>query len=473
MAGATNETVPAGMKPVPAAAPLDAAFQAGAPGAAVPADAAPADAAPTGSVAAGAVAVARTGGGRRPPPGQYAAHYARTELTMPARLMAASLSRMLLRLDSPALPNPLLRAAAGMLDVGSRAGTTHTRRPYGITEVRSGNRTLAVVEEAVDRQPFGTLLHFRKPDAPEQPKVLLTAPMSGHFATLLRGTVRTLLQDHDVYITDWHNARDVPLAAGSFGLDDYTAYVISWLERLGGRNHVVAVCQPAVPVLAAVAIMAADRNPAQPRSMTLMAGPIDTRISPTQVNKLAQSKPIEWFETQLIDRVPWPLAGAGRRVYPGHVQVNAFMMMNLQRHLAAQFTQVRNTLRGDAAAAAAGREFYEEYLAVMDLPAEFYLQTVERVFQRHDLPLGRLTWRGRTVNPGAIRNTFLFAVEGEMDDICAIGQTMAALDLCANLKPSMKRYHLQTGVGHYGVFNGRRWAQEIYPLVREVIGVTN
>jgi len=409
----------------------------------------------------------------RPRSMKYAAHYAQTELTAPLRQAAASLSRMLLMFDTPAMPNAFLRAAAGLLDVSSRGGTTHVRRSYGIESVRSGNQELRVTEVAVDRQPFGTLLHFRKEGAPPQPKVLVTAPMSGHFATLLRGTVRTLLQDHDVYITDWHNARDVPLSAGDFGLDDYTAYVIRWLETIGGRNHVLAVCQPAVPVFAAVALMAEDRNPALPRSMTLMAGPIDTRISPTQVNVLAQSQPIEWFDKKLVDTVPWPLAGAGRRVYPGHVQVSAFMMMNLQRHLAAQITQVRNTVRGDTPATAVHREFYEEYLAVMDLPAEFYLETVHRVFQRHDLPRGELTWRGRRVDPGAIRNTFLFAVEGEMDDICAIGQTMAALDLCSNLKPSLKRYHLQTGVGHYGVFNGRRWQQEIYPLVREVIGVAN
>jgi len=365
-----------------------------------------------------------------------------------------------------------LRTAAGLCGVAGLVGTTHARPDYGIRSVMVGNRETEVVEEVADRRPFGNLLRFAKPDAPAQPKVLVAAPMSGHFATLLRATIRTMLGDHDVYITDWGNARDVPLSAGRFGFAEYVAYVIGWLEKMGGRNHVLAVCQPAVAVLAAVALMGEDTNHALPRSMTLMAGPVDSRISPTKVNDLAQSRTIEWFEEKLIETVPWPLAGAGRRVYPGVTQVAAFMSMNLHRHIAAQFTHVRNHIRGEWAAADAHRTFYDEYLAVMDLPAEFYLETVEQVFQKHHLPRGVMMCRGRQIDLNAIRRTFLFTVEGEQDDICAIGQTQAVLDLCTGLSQSLKRQHLQTGVGHYGVFSGRRWTQEVYPLVREVIGAT-
>jgi poly(3-hydroxybutyrate) depolymerase len=403
----------------------------------------------------------------------YAKYYAQTEALALPRRMADTASRMLLQIDPPGLPNPFARMMAGMADGFVRGGTTHFRPPFGIDAVPVGNRMLAVTEETVDRRAFGGLLHFRKEDAPRQPKLLIVAPMSGHYATLLRGTVRAALPDHDVYITDWGNARDVPLARGQFELDDYVEYIMRWLEVMGGRSHVLAVCQPTVAVLAAVALMAEDGNRAQPRSMTLMAGPMDTRISPTKVNMLACSKPIEWFEKELIQTVPWPLPGHGRRVYPGHTQVTAFVMMNLQRHIAAQMNHVRNMVRGAWDAAENHRTFYDEYLAVMDLPAEFYLQTVERVFQLHELPRGEMRYRGRRVKPSAIRHTFLLTVEGELDDICAIGQTMAALDMCSGLKPSMKRHHLQLGVGHYGVFSGRRWTNEIYPLVREVVGMTS
>ena len=402
----------------------------------------------------------------------YLSHYWRTEATASLRRAAASLSRVLLQYDTDQLANPWLRSWAGLADVAALCGTTHVRPSYEIPSVPVGNRQAEVEEEVVSTLPFGRLLRFAKPDVPPQPKVLVVAPMSGHFATLLRGTVRTMLSDHEVYVTDWANARDVPLSEGKFGFSEYVAYVIHWLERMGGRNHILAVCQPSVAVLAAVAIMGEDMNRSLPRSMTLMAGPIDTRIAPTAVNHLAKSKPIEWFERELIQTVPWPLQGAGRRVYPGHTQVMAFMSMNLHRHMAAQFTHVRNFLRGEWQSATAHRVFYDEYLAVMDLPAEFYLETVKHVFQTHDLPLGRLHCGEREINLDAVRHTFVFTVEGEQDDICAVGQTAAALDLCSGLKPSLKRQHLQTGVGHYGVFNGRRWAQEVYPMVREVIAAT-
>ncbi len=368
-------------------------------------------------------------------------------------------------------PNLLAPYLAAGLELLSETVTTHKRPPFAIDSVRIGNRDVPVVETAVVSTPFATLLRFSKDMARPQPKVLLVAPMSGHFATLLRATLRTLLQDHDVYITDWHNGRDIPLHEGPFGFDEYVGHVIQFIEHMGPDSHVVAVCQPTVAVLVAVAVMAQHGNPVRPRSMTLMAGPIDTRLSPTKVNVLAKEKPIEWFEKNLIGRVPQRYPGAKRRVYPGFMQLTAFMAMNLDRHARAHIDQWQNLAKGDVAKIEQHRTFYTEYNAVMDLPAEFYLETVERIFQTHDLPLGKMTYKGELVNPASIRHTALFTVEGENDDICAIGQTMAALDLCPNISQNRKRHHLQTGVGHYGVFSGRRWANEIYPKVREFIQV--
>jgi poly(3-hydroxybutyrate) depolymerase len=355
------------------------------------------------------------------------------------------------------------------LEMVATGGITHDCPPFGIDSSPTGNRVVNVHEEIVAQTPFATLLRFAKEGVEGQPKILVVAPISGHFATLLRGTVRVLLPDNDVYITDWHNGRDVPLSAGSFDLDDCIEHIMRFIEILGPGSHVLAVCQPAVPVLAAVSLMAQSGSKSQPRSMTLMAGPIDTRINPTKVNELANDKPIDWFRKNLIGTVPYAHKGAGRKVYPGFMQLTAFIAMNAERHQKAHVDYHRNLAEGNAEKVALHRKFYDEYMAVMDLPAEFFLQTVEKVFQTHELPLGRLKWRGQKVDPSAIRRTALFAVEGELDDICAIGQTMAALDLCVGLRPSMKRYHLQTGVGHYGVFNGRRWAQEIYPRVRTMI----
>ncbi|MEI6160008.1 MAG: polyhydroxyalkanoate depolymerase, partial [Roseococcus sp.] len=331
------------------------------------------------------------------------------------------------------------------------------------------NRLAEVEEEVVASTPFADLLQFRKDIDQALPRVLVVAPMSGHFATLLRGTVQVLLQDHDVFITDWKNARDVPLSAGRFGLDEFIEHVMRFQEAIGPGGHVQAVCQPVVAVLAAVAVMAEDHNPCSPRSMTLMAGPIDARQHRTKVNELAESKGIDWFERSLIAKVPWRYPGAGRRVYPGAVQLSAFMSMNLERHLKAHQEQFWAIFDGDAAKAAQHRRFYDEYLAVMDLPAEFFLETVSRIFQEHSLARGELTWRGRLVRPEAIRRTAVMTVEGEKDDICGIGQTMAALDPCRSVPVPMRRHHLQTGVGHYGVFSGRRYAQAIYPRVREMI----
>ena len=374
-----------------------------------------------------------------------------------------------------ALPVPgvsrhaFLRAAAALCELIARAGLSHHRPAFGIDTVTIGGREAAVRETAVHQTPFCTLLRLEKEATGPQPRVLLVAPMSGHFATLLRSTAQVLLADHDVYITDWHNARDIGLQHGPFEFDDFIDHVITFLQVLGPGTHVIGVCQPCVAVLAAVAIMAEDADPAQPRSMTLMAGPIDTRVNPTEVNRLATSRSIGWFERKLIGIVPLRYPGALRRVYPGFVQLAAFMSMNLQRHVKAQVDLFCHLANGEEAQAAAIRAFYDEYCAVMDLPAEFYLQTVRTVFQEHALPLGKFEWHGRRVDPRAIRRTALFTVEGERHDICAIGQTLAAQELCSGLRPYMKRHHVQTGVGHYGVFSGRRWSNYIYPILRNTI----
>jgi poly(3-hydroxybutyrate) depolymerase len=367
---------------------------------------------------------------------------------------------------------PVLKLA-GNLAAFANLNVTYTRRPFAIDRVTVGNHDVAVTEEATYRTPFCTLLHFKKDTDAHQPRVLVVAPMSGHFATLLRSTVQTLLPDHDVYITDWHNIRDVPLAKGRFDLAAYIDHVIEFLRILGPGSHVLAVCQPCVPVLAAVALMAEDGDEAQPRSMTLMAGPIDTRLNPTKVNQLAMRNPISWFKEALTDKVPLCYKGARRHVYPGFMQLTAFMSMNLERHVRSLNDMAKASAEDDRQKYKVLHTFYEEYFAVMDLPAEFYLETVKLVFQDHALPLGQLKANGRLVNPKAIRRTALLTVEGERDDICGLGQTLAAQDLCSGLRQYMKSHHVQTGVGHYGVFSGKRWSKEIYPKVRDVIQMTS
>lgn len=355
------------------------------------------------------------------------------------------------------------------LEMVSRFALSHTRPEFGITRVRSGNREAAVREEVALQLPFGKLLHFAKDmDAP-QPRVLVVAPLSGHFATLLTKTVETLLRDHDVYITDWTNARDVPLSAGHFGVEDYVAYIIRFLEEIGPGAHILAVCQPCVQALAAAAVMADDKNPAAPRTMTLMAGPIDPRESPTAVNKLANEKPLSWFENNVIARVPSRYPGAGRRVYPGFVQLTAFMAMNMDRHRQQHQKLYNHLAAGETAEAEKIKTFYDEYFAVLDLTEEFYLQTIDRVFQRAQLATGDFTFKGRKVDPGKIKKTALLTVEGGRDDICALGQTAAAHELCRSLRPHLRRHHLQANVGHYGTFSGSKWEREIYPVVRNFI----
>jgi poly(3-hydroxybutyrate) depolymerase len=368
----------------------------------------------------------------------------------------------------PPMAQPRRHVGAAM-ELLSRFQLTHTRPEFGIASVPVGNREVPVTERIALDLPFGRLLHFAKDVDTAQPRVLVVAPLSGHFATLLRNTVATLLRDHDVYITDWVNARDVPLAAGRFGVDDYVDYVIRFLEAIGPGAHVLAVCQPCVQSLAAVAVMSEDRNPATPRSMTLMAGPIDTRESPTEVNALAHSRPLAWFANNVIGRVPGRYKGAGRRVYPGFVQLSAFVAMNADRHRKAHQRLYEHLVRGEIEEARRIKAFYDEYFAVLDLTEEFYLETIERVFQSAELAEGRFAYRDRTVDCAAIRHTALLTVEGGRDDICALGQTAAAHDLCRSLRPHLRRHHLQANVGHYGVFSGKRWEREIYPVVRNLI----
>jgi len=362
-----------------------------------------------------------------------------------------------------------MRNLTAVYELIARSGLTHTRPAFGIEAVTVGNRVVEVREEAAASTPFGTLLHFKKDIAAAQPRVLMVAPLSGHFSTLLRATVQTMLPEHDVYITDWHNARDVPLTAGRFGFDEYIEHLIKFLDLMGPGTHVLAVCQPCVAVLAAVAVMAQDGSKAQPRSMTLMAGPIDTRVNPTTVNELANKHPIDWFERTLTASVPLRYPGAFRRVYPGFVQLAAFMSMNVERHVKAHCELYENIANGELEKAAVTKAFYDEYFAVLDLTAEFYLETVRIIFQEYLLPLGKLTWKGERVDPTAIRRTMLLTVEGERDDICAVGQTVAAQDLCSKLRPYLKRHHMQAGVGHYGVFSGKRWENQIYPILKNVI----
>jgi poly(3-hydroxybutyrate) depolymerase len=399
----------------------------------------------------------------------YTAYEWQQRLTAPARTTSALAARALEALPAPlaALPGPRRVRAACRIVADARP--THVRPDWGIDSVDVAGRTAEVVVEPVLSTPFADVLHFTKPDIAGQPQVLVVGPISGHFATLLRPTVRTLLADHDVYVVDWHNARDVPLAAGRFGLDEYVDHVLQALRHLGPKTHVLAVCQPAPLVLAAVSVLAAAGDPAQPRSVTLMAGPIDTRINPNRVNANADRHPLSWYERLLTTTVPARYPGAGRRVYPGVAQLTAFMSMNPRRHLGAHLEMYRAMVAGDEATAAGKRAFYDEYGAVMDVHADFYLETLQHVFMEHALPRGTFTWRGQRVDPAAIEDTALLTVEGAQDDLCSPGQTEAAHALCTGIPAERRRRHLQQGVGHYGVFAGSRWETEIYPVVRAFI----
>ncbi|CAN7352673.1 polyhydroxyalkanoate depolymerase [Rhizobium sp. LjRoot30] len=360
------------------------------------------------------------------------------------------------------------RSVAAGLEVFERVTRRYGKPAFNLPETTVNGKAVAVTEKVVWSKPFCNLLHFERalPAAHAgDPKILIVAPMSGHYATLLRGTVEALLPSADVYITDWIDARMVPLTEGNFDLNDYIDYVIDIIHHLGPQTNVVAVCQPSVPVLAAVARMETENDPLAPASMTLMGGPIDTRINPTAVNELAKNKPIEWFEDNVIMTVPWPQPGFMRPVYPGFLQLSGFMSMNLDRHMIAHKDFYLHLVKNDGEPAEKHRDFYDEYLAVMDLTAEFYLQTVEEVFIKHALPKGELLHRGKRVDTGAIRNVALLTVEGENDDISGVGQTKAAQTICTNIPDEKRMHYMQPDVGHYGVFNGSRFRREIAPRI--------
>lgn len=363
-------------------------------------------------------------------------------------------------------------SAASALEVFAHAAAPRGKPSFGIEAVTIGSGKFAVEESVVMKKPFGDLLKFRRAGlAADAPKLLIVAPMSGHYATLLRGTVERMVDSCEVYITDWADARTVPVKDGRFDLDDYIDYLVDFLDFIGPGTHMMAVCQPSVPALAATALMNADKHPASPATLTMMGGPIDTRKSPTTVNDLAMERPLSWFKQTVIATVPFSYAGAGRKVYPGFLQLASFMSMNLGSHMMSHFEMFKHLNAGDdadaQASAQATKDFYEEYRSVCDMTAEFYLQTVEEVFQKHSIPNGTFEHRGKVVDLGTINRTAILCVEGERDDISGIGQTKAALDLATGLPDSKKQYYLAEGAGHYGIFNGSRWRDKIAPVVEE------
>ncbi len=354
---------------------------------------------------------------------------------------------------------------ASALDVFAHASAPRGKPEFGIESTIVEGRAVPVREEVVLRKPFGQLKRFRREGVEGGPRLLIVAPMSGHYATLLRGTVERMLPGHDVYITDWRDAKLVALDAGGFDIDDYIDYLIAFLEHIGPGAHMLAVCQPSVPAFAAAAVMSAQDHPARPKTLSMMGGPIDAREAPTAVNSLATQRPHSWFQQNVIATVPFPYPGAGRQVYPGFLQLAGFMTMNLGSHLNSHWEMFKHLVAGNGESADATKEFYDEYRAVCDMTAEFYLQTVDVVFQRHLLPKGELTHRGVRVDPAAIADVALLAIEGERDDISGVGQTKAALSIASKLPAELKRYHLARGVGHYGIFHGSKWREKIAPVI--------
>ncbi len=398
----------------------------------------------------------------------YALHEMRHAWLAPWNTMAAAHRDLLTNPFSPLAYLPASRRMAATFELFCRVTQRYEKPEFGLTATWIDGREVAVEERAVVEKPFCRLLHFRRLTPRSDPTVLVVAPLSGHFATLLRDTVRALLPAHEVYLTDWVDAKLVPLARGAFHLDDYVDYVREFIRLLGREVHVISVCQPTVPVLAAVSLMAADGE-AAPRTMVMMGGPIDPRRSPTAVNNLATRKPLSWFDRTLIHPVPVKYPGAMRRVYPGFLQHLGFVAMNPTRHADAHWNYYHHLVRGDGESAEAHRRFYDEYNAVLDMPAEYYLDTIRRVFQEHSLPKGRFFVRGELVRPRAVRETALLTIEGELDDISGNGQTEAAHALCTGVPAKRREHYLVPGVGHYGIFSGRRWRETIYPRIRDFI----
>ncbi|MBK67439.1 MAG: poly(3-hydroxybutyrate) depolymerase [Rickettsiales bacterium] len=387
----------------------------------------------------------------------------------PLRLGAETIMHMSKNPFFPFAHSPWGKSMAAGSELIHRMTKRYGKPEFGLPTTKIGDKEVEVIEETIMKKAFCDLIHFKRTVKRKDPKLLIVAPVSGHYATLLRGTVKALLPNHEVYITDWKDARMVPLSEGVFGLDDYIQYVIDFINKLGSDVHVMAVCQPAVPVLAAVAYMAQTNHKKQPLSMTLMGGPIDARVADTEVTRLAAERPLSWFENNVVATVPVYYPGAFRRVYPGFLQLTGFMQMNLERHVNQHIKLFEHLVTGDGDSAEAHKKFYDEYLAVMDLPAKFYLETVEHVFQKFSLPKGEYVFKGETLDLKQIKKTAILAVEGELDDISAVGQTKAVIDLCSGVPKDKREYHLQDSVGHYGIFNGRRWRGYIMPRVRDFI----
>ncbi len=387
----------------------------------------------------------------------------------PIRMLASAGKHVFNNPMSPVSYTPAGRHMAAASELIERITQAYPKPEFGLKKTTIEGKSYNITEEVVWSKPFCDLLHFKKAGKHKQEKILVVAPMSGHYATLLRGTVEALLPHHDVYITDWMNASEVPIGDGKFDLDDYIDYLIEMLQFLGKGAHTLAVCQPSVPLFAAVAVMSAHNDKCTPKTMTLMGGPIDTRQAPTQVNQLAQDRSIHWFENNVVSRVPFNYPGFMRRVYPGFLQLTGFMTMNLDRHVGEHVKLFNHLIDGDGESVAAHRKFYNEYLAVADLPAEFYLQTVVEVFQKHSLPKGKFMHNGEYIKPEAIKNTAILCIEGEKDDISGLGQTKAALDIADGLAKSKKKYHMQKGAGHYGIFNGRKWREQVRPVISDWI----
>ena len=375
-------------------------------------------------------------------------------------------------LSNPANPfaylggGPVLGSA---LEVFAHAAAPRGKPAFGLDQTIVDGKNVRVVEDVVLQKPFGQLKHFVREGVVGGPRLLIVAPMSGHFATLLRGTVERMLPGHDVYITDWRDAKAVPVSDGHFDLDDYVDYLVEFLDHIGPGAHMLAVCQPSVPCYAAAAIMSAAKHPCRPKTLTMMGGPIDTREAPTAVNTLATERPFAWFENNVIATVPGLYPGGGRKVYPGFLQLSGFMSMNLGNHMTSHWEMFKHLVAGEDVEADATKDFYDEYRSVCDMTAEFYLQTIDVVFQNHSLPKGEMKHRGTAVDPAAITDIAILAIEGERDDISGLGQTKAALDISTNLPGSMKKYYMAKGAGHYGIFNGSKWRDQIAPIVEDWI----
>jgi polyhydroxyalkanoate depolymerase len=398
----------------------------------------------------------------------YPLYNARRVMTAPIYATAELQGGALRWLENEGIDHTALRGWRALCETVSALKLTHERPEFGIDTAEVDGTTVPVIEERVASTPFGSLVHFAKPGVEGQPRVLAIPGLAGHFATLVRGTVSTLLRDFDVYVADWHNARDVPVDAGRFGLEEYIEHLTDFMEVIGPDGHIIALCQPVPATLAAAALMAEDGNPAQPVSITLMAGPVDARVNPGRVNRWAEEQSLETLERRLISTVSWPYKGAGRRVYPGVLQAMGFLGLDPKRHVSVLATMAKHYATGEKDAAAKTRDFYEEYFAVLDVTAEFYLETARAVFMDHDLARGVLHYRGRLVDPSKIE-TALLTIEGAKDEMCPPGQTAAAHDLCTGIPVERRHHHVQEGVGHYGVFSGSRFERDIYPRVRSFI----